>query len=96
MAKGQFTLNVQPTAIDYPSDSIDLEIFFKSFNPCPMGSECHNLNCELCGHICNAFSLSRKTVKVQKKIFEILYYLDIDIITMHRFFSNTNRSKEEN
>lgn len=25
MAKGQFTLNVQPTAIDYPSDSSDLE-----------------------------------------------------------------------
>lgn len=39
----------------------------KSFNPCPMGSECHNLNCELYGHICNAFSFSRKTVKVQKK-----------------------------
>lgn len=39
----------------------------KSFNPCPMGSECHNLNCELCGHNSNAFSFSRKTVKVQKK-----------------------------
>lgn len=73
MAKEQFTLNVQPTAIDYPSDSSDFEKKIKSFNPCPMGSECHSLNCELCGHICNAFSLSRKTVKVQKKIFEISY-----------------------
>lgn len=45
----------------------DLEKKVKSFNPCPMGSECHNLNCELYGHICNAFSFSRKTVKVQKK-----------------------------
>lgn len=25
------------------------------------------INCELYGHICNAFSFSRKTVKVQKK-----------------------------
>lgn len=54
----------------------------KSFNPCRMGSECHNLNCELYGHICNALIYPAQQWKY-RNFFKILYLLAIDFIQNH-------------